>query len=48
MSEPAVFDQNDGDGRVVVLAEYPAAEHLDGTRQAVRLCPARALALSAN
>jgi ferredoxin len=45
VTAPDVFDQNDDDGRVVVLvAEPPTDRHAD-VRQAVKLCPARAIAL---
>ncbi len=45
LSEPAVFDQSEDDGTVVVLVDRPDGEELDNTRQAVRLCPGQALSL---
>ncbi|MEY9988782.1 ferredoxin [Streptomyces sp. V4I8] len=39
-----VFDQDD-DGIAILLAEQPAAEHLDGVREAVAVCPAAAIRL---
>ncbi|MCE0536191.1 ferredoxin [Kineosporia rhizophila] len=44
MIAPALFDQDD-EGIVVTLAHRPPPEHESVARQAVRLCPARALAL---
>ncbi|EIF00865.1 ferredoxin [Saccharomonospora glauca] len=45
LTESAVFDQNDDDGTVVVLVERPTGEQLENVRQAVELCPGRALSL---
>ncbi|HZQ78521.1 MAG TPA: ferredoxin [Acidimicrobiia bacterium] len=45
LSAPDVFDQNDDDGRVVVLVAEPAADRHADVRQAVKLCPARAIVL---
>ncbi|MFD7224519.1 ferredoxin [Streptomyces sp. NPDC059892] len=42
---PEVFDQRDEDGVAVVLEEHPAAEFLDGVREAVAVCPAAAIRL---
>ena len=43
LSAPDVFDQNDDDGRVVVLVPEPSANRHADVRQAVKLCPARAI-----
>ncbi|MFC3997643.1 ferredoxin [Nocardiopsis sediminis] len=46
LTAPEVFDQDDADGRVVVTAPAPATEELQrAAREAVGLCPARALSL---
>lgn len=46
LSEPSVFDQDEEDGTVVVLAERPEGPALTGAREAVGLCPSGALTLS--
>lgn len=46
LSEPAVFDQNDDDGQVVLLVQRPGADLLDRVYDAVDLCPGRALRLA--
>lgn len=43
---PDVFDQDD-DGIVLLLAPDPEGALLDAATRAVRLCPARAISLSA-
>lgn len=43
MDAPAVFDQNDDDGTVIVLAPEPAAELHDAVRDAARHCPTEAI-----
>jgi ferredoxin len=45
LTAPAVFDQDDVDGRVVVRNVRPAAVDLEAARQAVSLCPTGALSL---
>ena len=45
LTEPAVFDQSEDDGTVVVLVEQPENGELDRARQAVRICPSGALSL---
>lgn len=45
MLAPAVFDQDD-DGIVVVLVAQPEADLVGTARDAVALCPARALSLA--
>jgi ferredoxin len=42
---PDVFEVDD-DGLLIVHREEPAADDLDGVRDAVQACPARALALA--
>ncbi|MCH6160872.1 (4Fe-4S)-binding protein [Streptomyces sp. M600PL45_2] len=46
LSEPAVFDQDDVDGTVVVLSERPGEARLAGVREAVDICPSQALSLT--
>jgi ferredoxin len=43
---PDLFDQNDADGIVVVLAERFGEERLATVQEAVDFCPAQALLLS--
>jgi len=40
---PEVFDQDDTDGRVVLLVERPPAELTDAVYEAVDCCPAGAI-----
>ncbi|ORV41156.1 ferredoxin [Mycolicibacter engbaekii] len=40
---PAVFDQRDEDGVVVVLDHNPPAELADAVQQAARTCPSGAI-----
>ncbi|MGE0501688.1 MAG: ferredoxin [Rhizobiaceae bacterium] len=42
---PAVFAQREEDGVVVLLNETPPAEESQGVQMAVRICPARAIAV---
>ncbi|WP_151769700.1 ferredoxin [Streptomyces abyssomicinicus] len=42
-----VFDQREDDGKVVVLRPEPPAGDRDAVREAVGLCPAGAITLSA-
>lgn len=42
---PEVFDQRESDGIVLLLEEQPSAELTPFLEKAVRLCPARAIAL---
>ena len=46
LAAPAVFDQDDDTGTVVLLVTEPAGEHDDAVRQAVRLCPAVAITVA--
>jgi ferredoxin len=43
---PAVFDQRDEDGIVVLVDDSPPAGELDDVREAVVVCPAAAIRLS--
>jgi ferredoxin len=45
LTAPDVFDQRDEDGIVMLLTENPAAERLPEMKQAVALCPARAISV---
>jgi ferredoxin len=45
LTDPALFDQSQEDGTVIVLTRHPAAGQHDHARQAVRLCPSGALSL---
>jgi len=45
VSADAVFDQDDEDGRVVVLDASPPDDLLEDVREAVRVCPARVIRL---
>ena len=40
---PEVFDQDLLDGRVLLLAPFPAPEHHDAVRQAIQTCPCGAI-----
>lgn len=42
---PAVFDQDDTDGRVLLLDPAPPAAHHPAAREAAHNCPAAAIAL---
>jgi ferredoxin len=43
LAAPAVFDQDEDEGLVVVLQEEPGAELADGVRRAEGNCPAMAI-----
>jgi ferredoxin len=43
MNAGEVFDQNDDDGVVILLAEEPAPEFAEETRKAAAACPALAI-----
>lgn len=45
LAAPAVFDQDEEDGRVRVLDEEPPVSQSDAVRQAVWACPSGALDL---
>jgi ferredoxin len=40
-----VFSQNDEDGLVILLNEFPAKEDYDAVRQAEELCPGRVISV---
>ena len=47
LTDPALFDQSEEDGTVIVLRPHPDAAGQQGrARQAVRLCPSGALSLA--
>lgn len=46
LTEPAVFDQDDEEGTVVLLVEDVEGDVLDSVRRAVHICPSQALALT--
>ena len=46
VTAPAVFDQDDEEGLVVLLAPDPAGADARAALEAVQLCPAQALAAS--
>jgi ferredoxin len=49
LTDPALFDQSEDDGTVIVLHPEPAdAQQLTRARQAVHICPSQALSLSEN
>ncbi|HZE03395.1 MAG TPA: ferredoxin [Pseudonocardiaceae bacterium] len=43
---PAVFDQSQHDGTVIVLDTQPGPEHQADVRAAVELCPSGAISIS--
>lgn len=43
LTDPAVFDQSEEDGTVIVLDAEPSAEHHAAAREAAALCPASAI-----
>ncbi len=43
LTDPAVFDQDEGDGTVVLLQPSPTGEHEEAAREAAHLCPAEAI-----
>lgn len=40
---PDVFDQDEDDGSVILLDEFPARDRADDVRQAAEACPAHAI-----
>ncbi|GAB3976639.1 ferredoxin [Plantactinospora veratri] len=47
LTEPAVFDQSDDDGTVIILRAAPEdAETVRRVHEAVRICPSQALTLT--
>ncbi|MEQ7004736.1 ferredoxin [Actinopolymorpha sp. B17G11] len=47
LTVPDVFDQDEEDGRVIVLMPEPPAIHEDAARRAVALCPSGAITIPA-
>ena len=45
LTEPAVFDQSDEDGTVVLLTDRAEGDVLANVREAIDLCPSQALSL---
>ncbi|WP_406401559.1 ferredoxin [Streptomyces uncialis] len=46
LTAPAVFDQDEEEGLVVLLSPAPTPEHRPAARMAVGLCPAEAITLT--
>lgn len=46
LAAPEVFDQDDEQGLVVVLAPEPTAAHQEAAREAAAMCPVSAIALT--
>jgi len=46
LTEPAVFDQSDDDGTVVLLKEHVEGEQLEAAEEAVNMCPSQALSIT--
>lgn len=46
MTAPAVFDQRDSDGTVVLLTETPPAELHDAVREAADVCPSACITVT--
>jgi ferredoxin len=45
LTEPALFDQSEDDGTVIVLDDQPEGELIEKAREAVHICPSQALSL---
>jgi len=45
LTDPAVFDQSDEDGTVLVLVEHVEGERLAAVEEAVEMCPSQAISL---
>lgn len=45
LTEPALFDQSEEDGTVIVLDSEPTGELVEKARDAVRICPSQALSI---
>jgi ferredoxin len=43
---PAVFDQDEDDGMVLLLSEAPNPNHFDDVRRAADVCPSRAITIT--
>jgi len=46
LTEPAVFDQSDEDGTVVLLTDHADGDTLANVEEAVDLCPSQAISLA--
>ena len=46
LTAPDVFDQDDEEGRVVVIEVEPSAEHRAAAAEAVTLCPSGAITVT--
>ncbi len=46
LTAPAVFTQDDADGRVLVLQQEPSRAHEPAARDAAGLCPSGAISVS--
>ena len=45
LTEPALFDQSEDDGTVIVLNRTPEGELVEKAREAARVCPSQAISL---
>jgi ferredoxin len=45
LTAPEVFDQDEDDGRVVLLDDRPEGERAESAQRAVWLCPSHALSV---
>ncbi|HEX7658089.1 MAG TPA: (4Fe-4S)-binding protein [Pseudonocardiaceae bacterium] len=45
LTEPALFDQSEEDGTVIVLNAEPTGELAEKAREAVKVCPSQALSI---
>ncbi len=46
LTEPAVFDQSDDDGTVVLLKEHVEGEEQVNVEEAAEMCPSQAITLA--
>ena len=46
LTEPAVFDQSDEDGTVVLLTDHAEGDRLAKVHEAIDLCPSQALSVT--
>lgn len=45
LTEPALFDQSEDDGTIIVLNDTPEGELVEKAREAAHVCPGQALSL---
>ncbi|WP_163506817.1 ferredoxin [Fodinicola acaciae] len=45
MTDPAVFDQDEDDGLVILLQPEPPADHQAAARDAAMICPSQAITI---